>query len=147
MLGTNIISTGLIGWKAWEHRKAVQTLSNKGDGAGRVERVLALLIESGAVYCLLWAVYLLTAFKVLPGAGSLIVNTVMIYVSSIYPTLITILVGLQRSQCERYATISRNMEFVRATAPDDERVMPAIRRESIMLVSVSDFEATEGGAS
>ncbi|KAI0267744.1 hypothetical protein BC834DRAFT_57120 [Gloeopeniophorella convolvens] len=148
MLGTNLISTGLIGWKAWEHRKKaqmVQTQPDKGNGAGRVERVLGLLIESGAVYCLFWVLYLLTEFEVLPGSRSLIVNMVMIYVSSIYPTLIIVIAGLRRSQCERYATVSRDTQFVRST-PQDERVV-TIRQESIMLVSVSDFDVAERGAS
>ncbi|KAI0259488.1 hypothetical protein BC834DRAFT_905791 [Gloeopeniophorella convolvens] len=140
LLGTNIISTALIAWKAWEHRRTVRTHLGKGSTSERVEKILALLIESGAVYTLLWVLYLLTAFSVLPGSGSLIVNAVTLYVSSIYPTFITIVVGLRRSQCERYATVSREMQFERVPYPR-KSVLDIRRHESTMLESMSESDA------
>ena len=72
----------------------------KASPSERVEKVFALLIESGFVYCLLWVIvfcppspqsiplnsvlqtfYLLSAYNVLPGAGTYIVNLVMLCVS------------------------------------------------------------------
>ncbi|KAI0275257.1 hypothetical protein BC834DRAFT_851966 [Gloeopeniophorella convolvens] len=140
ILGTNIVSTAFIAWKAWEHRRTVRTHLGEGSASERVEKILALLIESGAVYTLLWVLYLLTAFSVLPGSGSLIVNVVMLYVSSIYPTLITILVGLRRSQFERYATVSHEMQFERVPHPR-ERVLDIRRHGSTMLESMSEYDA------
>ncbi|KAH9032273.1 hypothetical protein EDB85DRAFT_2236275 [Lactarius pseudohatsudake] len=81
MLGTNILSTLLIAWKAWEYRNTVSAHLRKGSASDRAEKVLALLIESGFVYCLLWIFYLLTAFSVLPGSGSYTVNLVMLFIS------------------------------------------------------------------
>jgi hypothetical protein len=72
--------------------------------SGRVEKVLVLLIESGFVYCMLWVIafwslsmaqshtqntkwhalqtlYMLSAFGILPGSGSYVVNVVMLYIS------------------------------------------------------------------
>jgi len=79
MLGTNILSTLRIAWKAWEYRKTVSAHLRKGSHPDRVEKVLALLIESGFVYCLLWIFYLLTALRVLPGSGSYTINLIMLF--------------------------------------------------------------------
>ncbi|KAI0258134.1 hypothetical protein BC834DRAFT_119953 [Gloeopeniophorella convolvens] len=104
MLGTNILSTSLIAWKAWEYRRHVRANLRHGSPSQRVEKVLAFLIESGFMYCLLWILYLLTAFKVLPGSGSYIVNVFMLYLSCMYPTIITIIVCLQaRSSYEAHS--------------------------------------------
>ena len=74
MLGTNVLSTSLIAWKAWyvvcvlvcimtantliprEYRRTVGAQLRKGSPSERVEKVLGLLIESGFVYCLLWVI-------------------------------------------------------------------------------------------
>jgi hypothetical protein len=83
------------------YRRVVRTQLRKGSPSDRVEKVLALLIESGFVYCLLWVFafwpfhgslamtkwhllqmfYLLSAFSILPGAGSYIVNLGMLFMS------------------------------------------------------------------
>jgi len=62
-----------------EIRRVLGTQLRKGSPSERVEKILALLIESGFVYCLLWSLYLLSAYGVLPGAGSYIVNIGMLY--------------------------------------------------------------------
>ncbi|KAH8993744.1 hypothetical protein EDB92DRAFT_1853160 [Lactarius akahatsu] len=103
MLGTNILSTLLIAWKAWEYRNTVSAHLRKGSASDRAEKVLALLIESGFVYCLLWIFYLLTATSVLPGSGSYIVNLVMLFISSMYPAIIIIIACTQIGQ-EGYNT-------------------------------------------
>ncbi|KAI9450481.1 hypothetical protein BJY52DRAFT_1191834 [Lactarius psammicola] len=103
MLGTNILSTLLIAWKAWEYRRNVSAHLRKGSPSDRAEKILALLIESGFVYCLLWVFYLLTAFNVLPGSGSYTVNLVMLFLSSMYPAIIIIIACTQTGQ-EGYNT-------------------------------------------
>ncbi|KAI0258519.1 hypothetical protein BC834DRAFT_65865 [Gloeopeniophorella convolvens] len=103
MLGTNVLSTALIGWKAWEYRRTMGRHLQEGSPSGRVGKVLGLLIESGLVYCLLWMFYVLSAFKVLPGAGSYIYNVVMLYVSCMYPAVIIIIVCLQIGQRTYFA--------------------------------------------
>jgi len=98
MLGTNVLSTALIAWKAWcvaEYRRAVGPQLRRGSPSERVEKVLGLLIESGFIYCLLWTFYLLSAYSVLPGAGTYVVNIVMLYVSSMYPAIIIVIVCTQ----------------------------------------------------
>ncbi|KAH9995237.1 hypothetical protein BJV77DRAFT_1066334 [Russula vinacea] len=104
MLGTNVLSTFLIAWKAWEYRRVVGTQLRRGSHSERLERVLALLIESGFGYCLLWShqmafslqtFYLLSAFSVIPGAGSYIVNVCLLFFASMYPAVIVVIVCTQ----------------------------------------------------
>jgi len=45
---SNLSATGLIGATAWRHRQAMRTISHE---RSRVNQVLALLIESGVLYC------------------------------------------------------------------------------------------------
>ncbi|KAI9447121.1 hypothetical protein F5148DRAFT_738015 [Russula earlei] len=98
MLGTNVLSTSLIAWKAWEYRRTVGAHITKGSLSQRVGKVLALLIESGFIYCLLWMLYLLSAYSVLPGAGTYTVNLLMLFISSMYPAIVIIIVCMQISQ-------------------------------------------------
>ncbi|KAI0787299.1 hypothetical protein C8Q74DRAFT_1196513, partial [Fomes fomentarius] len=52
-LCTNIIATLLIAYKAWAHWKFVRSHLSTGSTRQRVEKVLLLLVESGALYCVL----------------------------------------------------------------------------------------------
>ncbi|KAH9925677.1 uncharacterized protein BXZ73DRAFT_31763, partial [Epithele typhae] len=107
-LATNVVATALIGIKAWEHRKFVSTATLKRKG--RVERVLTLFIESGALYCLLWG--FVVAYQVAseqqwkhaPSRYTAVLNGFdyflkgcLIPLVGIYPTAIIVLVALNKS--------------------------------------------------
>ncbi|KAH8993736.1 hypothetical protein EDB92DRAFT_1944426 [Lactarius akahatsu] len=115
-LGTNLLSTGLIAWKAWLHRITIRKYLSEGSGSARVERVFALLIESGFIYCCLWILYLISAFNLIPSPGFPVMNHVLLFVSGLYPTLIIILVAMQKSPVEYYSTHSTGMQFARGPA-------------------------------
>jgi len=53
-LCTNILSTGLIAWKAWQRRIRVREHLCEGKESLRVDRVFSLLIKSGLIYCCIW---------------------------------------------------------------------------------------------
>ncbi|KAH9173221.1 hypothetical protein EDB89DRAFT_747202 [Lactarius sanguifluus] len=110
-LGTNVVSTGLVAWKAWQHRVSVRKHLGEGSGSVRVERVFALLIESGFIYCCPWIVYLISAFDVIPAPSFNVMDDVLLLVSGLYPTLIIILVAMQKSPVEYYSTHSTRMQF------------------------------------
>ncbi|THV00490.1 hypothetical protein K435DRAFT_657077 [Dendrothele bispora CBS 962.96] len=60
---TNLVATSLIGYRAWEHRKAVITnLSSSKNSLTRVQKILLLLVESGLVYCALWVSIILFSY-------------------------------------------------------------------------------------
>jgi len=103
-LATDILSTGLIAWKAWQRRITVGKHLCEGSRSARVDRVFALLIESGFIYCCIWILYVISAFQVLPDPGFTVMDAVLLFVSGLYPTLIVILVGMQRSPVEHSST-------------------------------------------
>ncbi|KAH9058116.1 hypothetical protein EDB87DRAFT_952879 [Lactarius vividus] len=155
-LATNLLSTGLIVWKAWQHRTSVRKHLGEGSVSMRVERVFALLIESGFVYCCLWILYLISAFRVMPEPGFTVMDAVLLFTSGLYPTLIFILVCMQKSPVEYYSTYSTGMQFTSGPALGPPRAggMPrhvyTIRREyasdsdtqvpSTMFMKTSDEE-------
>ncbi|KAH8991476.1 hypothetical protein EDB86DRAFT_3180726 [Lactarius hatsudake] len=120
-LGTNLLSTGLIAWKAWRRRFLVKKHMVTGAGSVSLERFLALLIESGFLYCIPWILYLISAFGVIPDPGFTVIDDVMVFISGIYPTLIIILVAMQKSPVEHYSTHSTGMQFVSGPAPRPPR--------------------------
>ncbi|KAH8991860.1 hypothetical protein EDB86DRAFT_3180766 [Lactarius hatsudake] len=134
-LGTNLLSTGLIAWKAWLHRITIRKYLSEGSGSARVERVFALLIESGFIYCCPWILYLISAFNWIPSPGFPVMNHVLLFVSGLYPTLIIILVAMQKSPVEYYSTHSTGMQFASGpairspSAGDRSRYVYTIRRE------------------
>ncbi|KAH8993717.1 hypothetical protein EDB92DRAFT_376798 [Lactarius akahatsu] len=115
-LGTNLVSTGLIAWKAWQHRVSVKKHLGEANGSVRVDRVFALLVESGFIYCCVWIVYLISAFNLMPAPGFTVMDDVLLFVSGLYPTLIIILVAMQKSPVEYYSTHSTRMQFARMPA-------------------------------
>ncbi|KAH9052580.1 hypothetical protein EDB87DRAFT_425335 [Lactarius vividus] len=115
-LGTNLVSTGLIAWKAWQHRVEVKKHLGEASRSVRVERVFALLVESGFIYCCVWIVYLISARDLIPVPGFAVMDDILLFVSGLYPTLIIILVAMQKSPVQYYSTHSTGMQFARGPA-------------------------------
>ncbi|KAN0129150.1 hypothetical protein V8E53_013021 [Lactarius tabidus] len=121
-LATNLLSTGLIAWKAWKRRISVRKHLCGGSGPVRVDRLFALLIESGFIYCCIWAcptfilaegftellqiLFVISAFQGLSYLGIVIIDSVLLcqFISGLYPTLIVTLVAMQRSPVEHFST-------------------------------------------
>ncbi|KAI0273921.1 hypothetical protein BGY98DRAFT_997854 [Russula aff. rugulosa BPL654] len=120
-LGTNLLSTGLIAWKAWHHRISIKKYMGEGSVSMRVEKVFALLIESGFVYCCLWILYLISAFRVFPEPGFIVMDSVLLFASGSYPTLIVILVCIQKSPVDYHSTYSTGMQFANPPSLNSNR--------------------------
>ncbi|KAF8264776.1 hypothetical protein EI94DRAFT_1787843 [Lactarius quietus] len=132
-LVTNLLSTGLIVWKAWQRRISVGKHLFERSGFVRTDRIFALFIESGLIYCCIWVCptsrsvnargkgytkllqvfYLISLFGVIPNPGF----TLMALVSGLYPTIIVILVRMQMSPAEHYERPSTGMPFASGPAP------------------------------
>ncbi|RPD52928.1 hypothetical protein L226DRAFT_473849 [Lentinus tigrinus ALCF2SS1-7] len=107
-LASNLVATALIWCKAWEHRKFIASVSL--GRSSRVEKVLALLVESGTVYCVLWAVIVgyQVIWQVQDGDVYSTLQTYMDYfmkgclipLVGMYPTAIILLVALNKSHFE-----------------------------------------------
>jgi hypothetical protein len=143
-----------------QHRVAVKKHLGEGSVSTRVEKVLALLVESGFVYCCLWVritasestrmcwrrittslqiLYMVSAYDVFPYQGFTVMDSSMFLVAvsqragaprvppdtespprlqGAYPTLIVVLVCMQKSPVDHYSVhCSTRMQFV-ANSPN-----------------------------
>jgi len=137
-LSTNLLSTGLIIWKAWQRRIIVRKHLCEGKGSVRVDRVFALLIESGLIYCCIWIYYWISRSTGLPDPGF---TTIALY-SGLYPTLIIILISKTFSPVDHYSTQSTGMQYTHVPTfgpPTDGGVpphVPTTRRDSTSYCDV-----------
>ncbi|THH18067.1 hypothetical protein EW146_g2850 [Bondarzewia mesenterica] len=97
-LMVNIMATSLIGYKAWKHHQEIK--NNLGPRKKtQVEKILALLVESGILYCFIWIVNIMMSFK----SSTSNIDTlsgICIQIAGIYPTIIVILVSHQNTVWE-----------------------------------------------
>ncbi|KAH9014610.1 hypothetical protein EDB83DRAFT_272505 [Lactarius deliciosus] len=140
-LATNLVSTGLIAWKAWQHRVSIRKHLGEGTGSMRVDRVFALLIESGFLYCCLWIVYLISALDMIPPPGFIIMDDILVFISGLYPTLIIIFVAMQKSPVEHYSTYSTPMQFARGPV-----LAPPMASDDVPLYVYKTFRENAGNS-
>ncbi|KAM5540008.1 hypothetical protein V8D89_006340 [Ganoderma adspersum] len=100
---TNLFATIAVMFKAWQSRRVLKKYVVAGPGmASQMEKVLSLLVESGMAYCALWGGIDGEAFDI-PGQKdfwdifTIIVNGTLVPLIAIYPTVIIVLVALNRS--------------------------------------------------
>ncbi|RDX42086.1 hypothetical protein OH76DRAFT_144034 [Lentinus brumalis] len=125
---TNAIATSLIAYRAWEHRRVVMSYLRGQSRRTQVERTLALLVESGLLYCALWltiVVYELSSMSLVP-ADSVFANRfyyVMegcaVALIGMYPTLVIIMCAVDKSRYEKASDDdgARNVSIVFAGGP------------------------------
>jgi len=102
LLTTNIVSSILIMVKAWEHRRFIKSDLSGGSAADRVANILIWILETAALYCFIWLFYLLASFKFFSEITFDVMDSLMFMVAGVYPTIIIILVSINRSQVDRY---------------------------------------------
>ncbi|KAM5542746.1 hypothetical protein V8D89_003707 [Ganoderma adspersum] len=112
-LMVNLIATGLIAYKAWAHWRLLRECLGRGHHKSRVVNALALLVESGAIYCILLLFLIVyeasPALFAEPGIHqSAFLRTIAdstyacwIYIIAIYPVLIIVIVALKWSPIEQ----------------------------------------------
>ncbi|ETW84730.1 hypothetical protein HETIRDRAFT_116887 [Heterobasidion irregulare TC 32-1] len=96
---TNLATTSVIGYKAWQHRRFIKENLGQGNSRTRVEKIMALLVESGAFYCIFWIILLVNRFiRIVPlnNIGELILP-ISLQLAGIYPTVILVLVSLEKT--------------------------------------------------
>ncbi|KAH9953590.1 hypothetical protein BGW80DRAFT_1468429 [Lactifluus volemus] len=125
-LGTNLLCTGLIGWKAWEHRVTIKQHLGECNVSTRVEKILAILIESGLVYCCLEIVYLIAGLGVFPEPFSSATQFALLVLLGAYPTSITILVSAQKSPIDYYSTHASGLRFA------NNRPLPGSHNQAVV---------------
>ncbi|KAE9397011.1 hypothetical protein BT96DRAFT_90142 [Gymnopus androsaceus JB14] len=98
-LVVNIVATLLIAYKAWSHHRIMSDALPIHGGRTRVENILLLLVESGAVYCGIQSVYVVfilldtyTAVDLGFSQAMNVITAMSIVASACYPIAVIILV-------------------------------------------------------
>ncbi|KIP02296.1 hypothetical protein PHLGIDRAFT_38560, partial [Phlebiopsis gigantea 11061_1 CR5-6] len=92
---TNLSATSVFGIYAWKYRKFLrENLENKQ--TTRMERVLLVLVESGAFYTL-YTVFSIICSGIRVSIGTIgdVTNPALVHISGFYPTLVITLVTVQ----------------------------------------------------
>lgn len=101
-LATNVAATILIACKAWRHRRMIKSyLAHGGLRRTQMEKIFALLIESGALYCVLWVLLITTRFSVVSAPECELIQDASVQIAGIYPTVIVVLVTLQKTAWDK----------------------------------------------
>ncbi|KAH9960353.1 hypothetical protein BGW80DRAFT_1256219 [Lactifluus volemus] len=132
-LGTNLLCTGLIGWKAWEHRVTIKQHLGECNVSTRVEKILAILIESGSFTAVsrgfhqtTQIVYLIAGLGVFPEPFSSATQFALLVLLGAYPTSITILVSAQKSPIDYYSTHASGLRFA------NNRPLPGSHNQAVV---------------
>ncbi|KAI0319941.1 hypothetical protein OF83DRAFT_1169733 [Amylostereum chailletii] len=132
-LAANLWSTALIAYKAWHYRRSIAAHLQRGDKKNMVEKLLTLLLESGAIYSCIQAAFVVS-FALSPQSESSITlklfTSIIPQISGIYPTIIIVLVCFQKTHCDRQFTY-----------PDVE-VEPAGARRGLPGQDLTAFEVS-----
>ncbi|KAM5536749.1 hypothetical protein V8D89_009588 [Ganoderma adspersum] len=176
---TNLCATVLVGYKAWEARRRLREYIVAGPMASQMEKVFALLVESGAAYCALWAVVVAWQIGdyqkiVETNSGNntfwdifdVIIKGALVPLIAIYPTIIIVLVALNRSHVEngmastgqtsssgasiRLTTV--RVDTTVASHYEHHHQSPLPRRSEVLIIGEREFglgsiSASEAGAS
>ncbi|RPD53676.1 hypothetical protein L227DRAFT_581128 [Lentinus tigrinus ALCF2SS1-6] len=137
-LSTNVIATMLIAYRAWEHRRAIMSyLKKAAPGRTKVERALALLVESGLLYCALWVVIVVLEFRDwFPGIQGnqngfyFVMTCCLVPIIGIYPTLVITVCAASESLEEK---------AVEARARNWSLVLDASESRSCRLGNISEL--------
>ncbi|KAK1235412.1 hypothetical protein PQX77_001368 [Marasmius sp. AFHP31] len=114
-MATNVASTAAIAYKVWIHRRVVKKYFITNSYGMGAEKALVLLMESGMIYSLLWILQLISF---IPSVGEThsgqitrqVFNSISVQLVGIYPTLVILLVYLQRSLWDPSGSGSRLAE-------------------------------------
>ncbi|KAL1685897.1 hypothetical protein GGG16DRAFT_97417 [Schizophyllum commune] len=96
----NLSATILVGIQAWSYQRNIKPSFSPWTRMTQVQKVLLLLVESGFLYVLIWAFFLIIILLELPSFPYFIIGSIYHDIAGIYPTFIILVVGLQRSATE-----------------------------------------------
>ncbi|TBU37722.1 hypothetical protein BD309DRAFT_875855, partial [Dichomitus squalens] len=109
-MSVNMLATSLIAYKAWCYRRMVKKYFSSDGSTTSTWKALALLVESGTIYCALLmflVVYQLKRPFVITSSASdfdkigwYFADGCLLPIAAIYPTIIILLVAMRRSPIE-----------------------------------------------
>ncbi|KAA1469630.1 hypothetical protein DENSPDRAFT_634201 [Dentipellis sp. KUC8613] len=137
---SNLWVTSLTAWKAWKYRRFIRSQFVEGSTRTNSEKVLALLVESGALYLCIWVAYL-TVFLTDTDASA-IFDGAIIQLVGIYPTIIIVLVCFSMTETDTPETHTPNklsaIHFTAYTQNTVSSVEPSVsceRRRSTVVAA------------
>ncbi|KAA1475852.1 hypothetical protein DENSPDRAFT_450038 [Dentipellis sp. KUC8613] len=153
----NVLSTALISWKAWQHRRAIRNHLKLVHRRTQVERILALLVESGFLYSAASVrpfatvvsfrsnirqkhTQLACAILITTRPGTLINCTIPFTIQSagIYPTIIVVLASLKKTHCDC------NFTYDGTGSPEFASYHVSMRQTSQNEAEIVDLSVFEG---
>ncbi|KAK7464879.1 hypothetical protein VKT23_006088 [Stygiomarasmius scandens] len=120
MLFTNFLATLFIGWRTWYYHQFEHV---KGSLVGEnIKRALLLLVESGFAYCIILVLCIISLYPgTLSRTGAGILAGLFPHISAIYPTLIIILMSIQKiSTLPGETVLSRSLQLSEAMMSSDQ---------------------------
>ncbi|KAJ6549297.1 hypothetical protein DFH09DRAFT_620199 [Mycena vulgaris] len=119
LMFTNVVSTTLIGVKVWHYRKQIKDLlALPKNSRTNIERILIILTESGAIYCLIWIpqLYVVLSTTSVDNTGYKITANIVPQLSAIYPVVVVLLVAMEKTHLQTTITgpTSQPIHFVHA---------------------------------
>ncbi|VDC05837.1 unnamed protein product [Peniophora sp. CBMAI 1063] len=108
----NIWATGMIAYRAWACRREIRRHFKDTGRKTFMESILVLFLESGTIYTVLWILRNIIVLPVVEGSPYTNYSAMVMYqMTGMYPTVIIVLVTLQRSHLEN--------QFTYPDLPDD----------------------------
>ncbi|KAF5391004.1 hypothetical protein D9757_004037 [Collybiopsis confluens] len=149
----NVWATGMVALRAWHCRNGIRLHLASSDRRSYTESVLTLFVESGIIYTVLW---IGKNVIIIPGVADTSYTNYAIFTMNqavgMYPTVILVLVALQRSHIEFQFTYdsSKNtagnqdgsITFSRVTQPDWHTTSAATRNGGASDIMVTVERST-----
>ncbi|TBU40623.1 hypothetical protein BD309DRAFT_869917 [Dichomitus squalens] len=160
-LATNVLATILVAYKFWDYRNVLRKYVVVGSQVMRLEKALAMVLESGVAYCAIWIVVTVwqvggnsskfaSAFKIHPHptffeAFGIFVSGALVHMIAIYPTLVIVLVAFDRSHFDLgIASGEKRLVGRRPTIDGEDEDLSDRGPESVASkASGSDVDSTE----
>ncbi|KAF5378553.1 hypothetical protein D9615_007037 [Tricholomella constricta] len=106
-LATNVVATSLIFYKLWGHLRFLRRMGIKQNSTSSAQKILIVLVDTGLAYCALQITVIGLEFAPTPQylsmrQATLIVLFVLNLVTGMYPSIVIVLVSLQRSTVETF---------------------------------------------
>ncbi|KAF7358682.1 hypothetical protein MSAN_01207200 [Mycena sanguinolenta] len=119
-VGTNVVCTVLIGFKAWRHRKMLKQLKIGGKTHGMsTQNILSLLVESGFIYIFLLSIQIICYLDIPRSSPWYYFEYILVVmgqqVTGMYPTLIIAIVNFKRTIWEEHPSTRANCTAVNSS--------------------------------
>ncbi|KAI0640670.1 hypothetical protein C8Q79DRAFT_433078 [Trametes meyenii] len=162
-LASNLVATLLIGYMTWRHRRVIRGCLKDLPKRTQVERILTLLVESGSVYCIIWTFVLAYDIDSYITYGRMSIFGVyrpqtkngqflfgfnyflegcLIPLIGMYPTMVILLVTLNRSQSDILLTAPCGYQSPSTPTPLAIPLRPLPTKTTITLEGLCSTDST-----